>query len=90
MFEKEVSILYVKPYNFTNDKTGEVLQGCKVAYFMTVPINTKDEKGYRVDYANLSYDYADKLLKVTLPYKSVGKFNTNSKNVLKLVDIVVK
>lgn len=90
MFEKEVCIMYVKPYNFKNDQTGEVLQGCKVAYYLCDPIDTKDEKGFRVDYANLSYDYADSFMKSSLPFKVKGKFNTNSKNVLKLVDIVVK
>ena len=90
MFEKKIKVLYVKPYSFNNSDTGEVLQGCKIAYCYVDPINEKEEKGFKVDFGNLSYEYADRLLKTELPFDTIGKFKVNSQNVLKLHDIVLK
>jgi hypothetical protein len=90
MFEKKVRVLYVKPFSFTNTDTGEVIQGCKIHYCYSDLINEKDEKGYKCDFANLSYDLSEKLLKSDLPLETIGKFKVNGSNVLKLYDIVLK
>jgi len=89
MFEKDVQIIYVKPYNFKNDTTGEILKGCKVAYSYADAIESSNEKGYKTDFANLDYSYADKLMSAELPLLVKGKLSVNSKNILKLVDIVL-
>ncbi len=86
MFEKKVKILYVRTYNFINDKTGESVTGSKVSYHFTEPTDQENEKGYRVEIGNLSYETGKKLMS-KLPHECVGRFELDKDNKLKLVAI---
>lgn len=90
MFEKKIRILYVKPFSFNDTDSGKLIQGCKIHYCYSELTNEKEEKGYKCDFANVSYNLSDKLLSSELPLETIGKFKVNSSNVLKLYDIVLK
>lgn len=89
MFEKEIRILYVRPYDFLNDKTGENVKGCKCSYCFSDPIDKEDEKGYKVSLANISYSQGRKIMD-SLPYECVGVFELSKNNELRLVEIKEK
>lgn len=86
MFEKKIKILYVRTYNFINDKTGESVTGAKCSYHFLEPIDDKEEKGYRVELANLSLETGRDIIS-KLPYECIGKFDITKDNKLKLVAI---
>lgn len=89
MFEKSIRILYVRCYDFLNDKTGENVKGAKISFCFSEPVNKDDEKGFKVTLANISYDSGRKVM-TKLPYECIGKFELNSNNELKLVEIKEK
>lgn len=80
--EKEVQLLFVSRYDFTDDSTGEVVRGCKLTYSSTDPISDDDRVGYKVNTCNLPYEKFDILKKVKFPY--------SAKLVLELVDLEKK
>ncbi len=86
MFEKKIRILYIRNYNFINDKTGESVTGAKCSYHFLDPVDEENEKGYRVELANLSLDTGKAIID-KLPYECVGKFDLSKDNKLKLVAI---
>ena len=90
MFEKKIRVLYVKPFSFNDTESGKLIQGCKIHYCYSDPINEKEEKGFKCNFANVSYSLSDKLLNSELPLETIGKFKVNSSNELKLYDIVLK
>ena len=44
MFEKKCRLFYVRTYNFTSDKTGEVIKGANCGYTWLDPIEKEQEK----------------------------------------------
>lgn len=88
MFEKKCRLFYVRTYNFTSDKTGEVIKGANCGYTWPDPIEKEQEKGYKFSTGKLPYDKTVKLMDLKFPVDIVGSFEITSNNELKLVDIV--
>lgn len=86
MFEKKIRVLYVRTYNFVNEKTGESVTGSKVSYHFLEPTNSDNEKGFRVEFGNLSLDTGKKIMN-KLPYECIAKFELSNDSKLKLVAI---
>lgn len=86
MFENECRILYIKLYDFTDEKTNKNVKGANVSYTWVKPSDKDNEKGFRVMFGKLPYDVAVGLMN-DLPCDIVGKFELSSSNELKLVDI---
>lgn len=86
MVEKDIRVLFVRRYDFINDKTGENVKGIKASYCFTSMIDKDNEKGFKVLVDNLPYE---KFKEITskLPYECVGIFEVNDKAELKLRDV---
>lgn len=49
--------LKVAPYSFPDDKTGEIIKGCKVTLMDLNPTTQKDAVGCDVATENITYEY---------------------------------
>lgn len=88
--EKEVKIYSFSYYNFTNDQTGEVIQGVKVFY---VDPNSKldgtdNSYGLEAGFSNLPYSCKDKLMGVNFPTTATLVLEVKPGKKAKAVDII--
>lgn len=51
------SCLKVAPYKFADDKTGEIIEGCKVTLMDLNPTSQRDAVGCDVSTENIQYSY---------------------------------
>lgn len=96
MFKSQIIVLYSKPYEVQDEKTGQFNRGVTIQYIMTenlLPKNEKDnEKGYKVNKGSIDFIKQGTLIQVPGLYEaSFGlKTNGNGKPELVVEDIDFK
>lgn len=88
------SLLKISPYNFTDEKTGDIIKGAKLTLMSQSPTDKTGCFGFDVSTENISYEMAQEFIK-TLPSDikfpvSVDVFMTvdlSSKNRVKISGI---
>lgn len=89
VLEKEIKILFIRKYDFIDEKTGQHVVGSKCSYHFSDKVSTEYENGYKVNMSNLSLEVCDKVFN-RLPLVCVGLFSLNNNNELRLVDVKLK
>lgn len=94
-FKTNVIILYSRPFEMQDEKTGIFNRGVSIQYIMTdklLPIETDQEKGLKVNKGSIDFLKQAQLLKVPGVYEaSFGmKTNGNGKPELVVTDIDFK
>lgn len=59
----QYKLLFFKPYEFVNDKTGEVVKGAKIALLGNEPLTEDNYLGYPVEITGISSKISDELSK---------------------------
>ena len=86
VLEKEIKILFIRKYDFIDEKTGQHVVGSKCSYHFSDKVSSDFENGYKVNISNLPIDVCDKVFN-RLPLVCIGMFSVNNNNELRLVDV---
>lgn len=88
--EKEVKIYSFSYYDFTNDQTGEVIQGVKL-FYVDPNSELKGENnsyGLEAGYVNLPYSCKDKLMGVKFPTTATLVLDVAPGKRVRAIDII--
>lgn len=94
-FKSNVIVLYSRPFEIDDEKTGKVNRGVSVQYLMTdkmLPMETEDDKGLKVNKGSIDFLKQGNLLKVPGLYEAsfTMKTNSNGKPELAIADLEFK